>query len=161
MWIDRIANLKHGRRKGVNFARCWAAMRRHRGNGSEYKTGAVASQCVFRLVDGPRPRRRVIAFVCSREVLFRWHLFGNEETAGPLRRGDKCIYVVNPPGCPHPPFKLTPFIREIAAKLKGPRSALDFFRGSRKDDVPHLTANRTIVEHSMVLTNSEVVDKYR
>jgi len=92
----------------------------------------VASQCVFRLVDGPRLRPRVIAFVCSQEVLFGWHLFGNEETAGPLRRGDKCIYVVNLPGCPHPPFKLTPFIRGIAAKLRGPRSSLGFFSWPEK-----------------------------
>lgn len=28
--------------------------------------------------------RPVIAFVCSQEVLFGWHLFGNEETAAHL-----------------------------------------------------------------------------
>lgn len=50
---------------------------------------AVERQCVFRPV-GPRCLfsspgiRPVIAFVCSQEVLFGWHLFGNEETAAHL-----------------------------------------------------------------------------
>jgi len=45
-WIDRIANLKHGRRKGVNFARRWAAMRRHRGNRANMKRGRGIAMCL-------------------------------------------------------------------------------------------------------------------
>lgn len=127
----------------------------------------MASQCVFRPVGSPRPRSRVIAFVCSQEVLFGWHLFGNEETAGPLRRGDKCIYVVNLPGCPHPPFKLTPFIRGIAVKLRGSCSSPDYFCGREKTTTRAARAslhrrhggsnNRTLAGISV---NNELLDKY-
>ena len=42
-----------------------------------------SGQALPRLPSAPGIRP-VIAFVCSQEVLFGWHLFGNEETAAHL-----------------------------------------------------------------------------
>lgn len=124
----------------------------------EYETEPWHRKCVFRPVSGPRLRPRIIAFVCSREVLFGWYLFGNEETAGPLRRGDKCIYVVNLPGWPASTFQAYPAYPRDCREIKGPVcSSLGFFGRSRER---RLTADRVIVEHSIVLENNEVVDKY-
>ena len=63
--------------------------------------------------------RPVIAFVCSQGSFIRLAFIRQRRDSGPLRKRDKCIYVVNLPGNPHPPFKLTPVYPGILVKLRG------------------------------------------